>query len=53
MSVFSGGCKATVSRIIPDHRMPYFEDGTKPDMIMNIHSLTTRRSMGILFEGLI
>ena len=53
MAVFSGGCKATISAIIRDDKIPYFEDGSQPDMIMNIHSLATRRSMGILFEGVI
>ena len=52
MAVFSGGCKATISKILPSSRMPYFDDGTQPDMILNIHSLATRRPMGILFEGL-
>ncbi len=53
MTVASGGCKATISTILPDYKMPYFEDGTQPDMIFNIHSICTRRSMGILFEGLV
>ena len=52
MAVFSGGCKSTINDICRDDRMPSFEDGTYPDMIFNIHSLSTRRSMGILFEGL-
>ena len=55
--MFSGGCKSTVSEIISDNLMPCFEDEkgnlTSPDMILNIHSFATRRSMGILFEGLI
>ena len=51
--MFSGGCKATISRILEDEKVPFFSDGTQPDIIMNIHSLITRRSMGILFEGLI
>lgn len=28
MAVFSGGCKATISNILPDARIPYFEDGS-------------------------
>ena len=43
----------TVSRILPNDRMPRFSDGTFPDMILNIHSLITRRSLGMLYEGLI
>ncbi len=53
MCVYSGGCKSIINEIIRDDRMPYFENGTYPDMIFNIHSLGTRRSLGILFEGLI
>ena len=28
MAVFSGGCKATISNIISDSRIPFFEDGS-------------------------
>jgi hypothetical protein len=31
--------------------MPYFDNGVVPDMLFNIHSLATRRSLGLLFEG--
>ena len=26
MAVFSGGCKATISDIIPDNKFPFFQD---------------------------
>jgi len=50
MSVSSGGCKGTISNIIEDNLFPYFSDQTQPDMILNIHSLATRRSLGLLFD---
>lgn len=53
MAVFSGGCKATIARILPDNKIPFFEDGTQPDALFNIHTLATRRSLGLLFEGII
>jgi len=28
MAVFSGGCKATISNILPDIKIPFFEDGS-------------------------
>ena len=32
--------------------MPYFkETGIVPDALFNIHSIATRRSLGLLFEG--
>ena len=53
MAVFTGGCKCTIAAIMRDDKMPYFEDGSQPDVIMNIHSFANRRPMGILFEGII
>lgn len=32
--------------------MPYFyENKVVPDLLFNIHSIATRRSLGLLFEG--
>jgi len=32
--------------------MPYFkENNITPDCLFNIHSIATRRSLGLLFEG--
>ncbi len=38
--------------IYKDEHMPYFDDGTVPDVIFNIHSLSTRMTVGVLMEGL-
>lgn len=33
--------------------MPYYEDGTVPDVIFNLHSLSTRMTISVLLEGFI
>jgi len=33
--------------------MPYFEDGVIPDIIYNPHSQCTRKTVGVVLEGLI
>jgi DNA-directed RNA polymerase subunit beta len=40
--VLRAGAKATVSKIIPDDRMPHTEDGVPLDMILNPLSLVSR-----------
>lgn len=46
------GQKGTVGIILPQRDMPFTHDGMVPDMLMNVHSLPSRMTVGQLVESL-
>lgn len=44
------GQKGIISKIYPNHLMPYTKNGMTPDIIMGPHAFPTRKTMGQLLE---
>ena len=45
------GNKGVIARILPEEDMPFTEDGTPMDIVLNPLGVTSRRNMGQLFES--
>lgn len=47
------GNKGVIAKILPEHDMPYLEDGTPVDIIISPASILARMNMGQIFETIL
>lgn len=47
------GNKGIISKILPEHDMPYLEDGTPVDVVLSPHSTLARMNLGQLYETML
>ncbi len=47
------GNKGIISKILPEHDMPYLEDGTPVDVVLSPHSVLARMNLGQLYETML